>query len=161
MKVEGRMRSVYYIAVVINNYRRAIDDYYNGNLTTDKIKKYKQELNAVAARDSISQFYNKAPGVEEQYFLGREEITNQDFLGIVDEYDGEYVTVISKNFFKPGDKVEIISPDRDPIVITLEEIFDTDNNILDASRNPQERIKFKLKGNIKRFDMLRIFKPYK
>ena len=155
LKVEGRMRSVYYIAVVINNYRRAIDDYYNGTLTKERINKYRQELNAVAARDSISQFYNKAPGVNEQYFLGREETTNQDFLGIVEEYKDGIVTIISKNFFKPGDEVEIISPDRETIKFTLTEIYDEDNNILDASRNPQEKVKFKALGDIKKFDMLR------
>lgn len=158
LKVEGRMRSVYYIAVVINNYRRAIDDYYNGTLTPDKIKKYRQELNAVAARDSISQFYNKMTGVDEQYFLGREEVTNQDFLGIVDDYDGEYVTVISKNYFEPGNQVEIISPDRDTISFKIDKIYDMDNNSLDASRNPQEKVKFKVNGNIKKYDMLRICK---
>ena len=152
------MRSVYYIAVVINNYRRAIDDYYNGTLTPDKIKKYRQELNAVAARDSISQFYNKMTGVDEQYFLGREEVTNQDFLGIVDDYDGEYVTVISKNYFEPGNQVEIISPDRDTISFKIDKIYDMDNNSLDASRNPQEKVKFKVNGNIKKYDMLRICK---
>ena len=158
LKVEGRMRSVYYIAVVINTYRRAIDDYYQGTLTKAKINKYRKALNEVAARDSISQFYNKKPGVAEQYFLGREENNKQDFLGIVDDYDGEYVTLISKNFFKPGDKVEMISPDREPIKFILKAIYDMDGNLLDASRNPQERVKFKLKGNIKKLDMLRLCK---
>lgn len=156
LKVEGRMRSVYYIAVVINNYRRAIDDYYNGTLSEDKINKYRHELNRVAARDSISQFYNKTPGVEEQYFLGRNEISNQDFLGIIEEYDGKYATVISKNFFKPGDNVEIISPDRDTVSFKIDKIYDMDGNSIDASRNPQEKVKFKVKGNIKKYDMLRL-----
>ena len=128
LKVEGRMRSIYYIATVINNYRRAIDDYYNGTLTNDKIKKYRMELNNVANRDSIDQFFNKFPGVEEQYFLGREEASNQDFLAIVDDYDGEYATVISKNYFKTGDIVEFISPDRDTFKIIVPEMFDMDGN---------------------------------
>ena len=158
LKVEGRMRSIYYIATVINNYRRAIDDYYNGTLTSDKLKKYRLELDKVANRDSTVQFYDKFPSVDEQYFLGREESSNQAFLGLVDDYDGEYVTVISKNFFKPGDKVEIISPDRETISLVLDEIYNDEGHKIDASRHPEEKVKFKLNGVVKKYDMLRIGK---
>ena len=156
LKVEGRMRSIYYIAMVINNYRRAIDDYYNGTLTDDKLKKYRLELDKVANRDSTVQFYDKEPGVNEQYFLGRDEISNQEFLGLIDDYDGEYVTVISKNFFKTGDKVEIISPDRETIDFVMGEIYDEEGNIIDASRHPENKVRFKLKYDVKKYDMLRM-----
>ena len=158
LKVEGRMRSIYYIATVINNYRRAIDDYYNGTLTNDKIKKYRMELNNVANRDSIDQFFNKFPGVEEQYFLGREEASNQDFLAIVDDYDGEYATVISKNYFKTGDIVEFISPDRDTFKIIVPEMFDMDGNKISVSNHPEDKIKFKLDKKVCKFDMMRVCK---
>ena len=96
------------------------------------------------------------PGVDEQYFLGREEVSNQDFLGIVLDYDGEYVTVISKNYFKSGDKVEIISPDRDKISFVLGDIYDEEGNIIDVSRHPESIVKFKLNKATKKNDMLRI-----
>lgn len=156
LKVEGRMRSIYYIATVINNYRRAIDEYYNGTMTDEKLKKYKQELDRVANRDSCDQFFNRFPDEKEQYYNGRDEVSNQDFLGLVTDYDGEYVTVVSKNYFKPGDKVEIISPKGDPIAFTLDEIYDIDGNILDASRHPEEKIKFRLSVPVKENDMLRV-----
>lgn len=158
LKVEGRMRSIYYIATVINNYRRAIDDYYNGTLTKDKIKKYRKELNDVANRDSIDQFFNKFPGVDEQYFLGREEVSNQDFLAIVDDYDGEYVTITSKNYFKTGDKVEFISPDRDTFMITVPDMLDIDGNKINVSNHPEDKIKFKLDKKVSKFDMMRVCK---
>ena len=72
LKVEGRMRSIYYIATVINTYRRAIDDYYNGMLDDKKIKKYLKVLNRVANRDNAVQFFDKFPTEEEQYFGERE-----------------------------------------------------------------------------------------
>ena len=156
LKVEGRMRSVYYIAMVINNYRRAIDDYYGGTLTEDKLRKYRKELDKVANRDSTVQFYDKLPGVDEQYFVGREEPSNQDYLAMVDNYDGKFVTVTSKNFFKPGDKVAIISPDRETIEFTMVDIYDMDGNLLDASRHPENQVKFKLDKEVKKYDMLRI-----
>ena len=156
LKIEGRMRSIYYIAMVINNYRRVIDEYYNGTLTPDKLKHYRHELNKVAARDNTEQFYNSFPGVNEQYFLGRNEASKQDYLALVDDYDGEYVTAISKNYFKTGDKVDIISPTRETLTFIMPEIYDMDGNIINLSNHPEERIKFKLDKNIEKFDMIRL-----
>lgn len=156
LKVEGRMRSVYYIATVINVYRRAIDEYYAGTLNPDKIKKYRQELNKVANRDSCDQFFNTFPNEREQYFLGREESSNQDYLAIIDGYDGEYVTAISKNYFKKGDNVQIISPKHEVITFTMGEIYDADGNIINISNHPEETIKFKLNIPVEKFDMLRV-----
>lgn len=156
LKVEGRMRSIYYIATVINTYRRAIDDYYNGMLDDKKIKKYLKVLNRVANRDNAVQFFDKFPTEEEQYFGEREEVSNQDYLGIVDDYDGEYVSLITKNFFKPGDEVEIISPDRETFSFVVPEIYDNELNILDCARHPEEIIKFKLDKDVSKYDMMRI-----
>ena len=156
LKVEGRMRSIYYIAVVINNYRRAIDDYYNGNLTNERLKKYRHELDMVANRDNTHQFYKQFPGMDEQYFLGRNEESNQDFLGLVEDYRDGYVIVTSKNYFEKGDRVEIISPDRETISFTLGDIYDEDGNVIEASRHPEKKIKFKLDKEVKKNDMLRI-----
>lgn len=156
LKVEGRMRSIYYIATVINTYRRAIDDYYNGVLDDKKIKKYLKVLNRVANRDNAVQFFDKFPTEEEQYFGEREEVSNQDYLGIVDDYDGEYVSLITKNFFKPGDEVEIISPDRETFSFVVPEIYDDELNILDCARHPEEIIRFKLNREVSKYDMMRI-----
>ena len=156
LKVEGRMRSIYYIATVINTYRRAIDDYYNGMLDDKKIKKYLKVLNRVANRDNAVQFFDKFPTEEEQYFGEREEVSNQDYLGIVDDYDGEYVSLITKNFFKPGDEVEIISPNRETFSFVVPEIYDNELNILDCARHPEEIIKFKLDKDVSKYDMMRI-----
>jgi len=157
LKVEGRMRSIYYVATVINTYRRAIDDYYNGLLDAEKIKYYLKVLNRVANRDSCDQFFNRFPDTREQYFLGREEISNQDYLGIVNSYDGEYVTLTQKNYFKPGDEVEFISPDRETINYVIpDDIYDNDGNKLDCARHPEQIIRFKLDKKVFEYDMMRI-----
>ena len=155
LKVEGRMRIIYYVATVINTYRRAIDEYYNGTLDHDKIKYYLSILSRVANRDSCPQFYNKFPTEEEQYFLGREEVSNQDYLGIVNEYDGEYVTLTQKNYFKSGDVVEFISPDRDTFSYVIPDIYDIDGNKLECARHPEQVIKFKIDHEVMENDMMR------
>ena len=160
LKVEGRMRSIYYIATVINVYRREIDEYYEDKLTCDKIKKYRMELNRVANRDSLDQFFNTFPNEREQYFLGRDEVSNQDYLALVSDYDGEYVTAISKNYFKKGDMVEIISPDREVISFTMPDIYDQDGNIINVSNHPDDIVKFKLNKTVFKFDMIRVSQEY-
>ena len=156
LKVEGRMRSVYYIATVISTYRKAIDECYQGTLTNEKITYYKKILNRVANRDSCIQFFDKAPGVDEQYFLGRDEISNQDYLGLVSDYDGEFVYMITKNYYEPGYEAEIISPSNETIKLTIPEIYDTSGNRLDAARHPEEIVKFKLDKKVSKMDMMRI-----
>ena len=156
LKIEGRMRSIYYIAMVINSYRRVIDHYYNGTLTDSVIKKYRHELNKVANRDNIDQFYNRFPGVNEQYFLGRNEVSKQDYLALIIDYDGEYVTAVSKNYFKTGDIVDIISPNRDVITFIMPEIYDKDMNMINLSNRPEEIIKFKFDKKVYTFDMIRV-----
>ena len=156
LKVEGRMRSVYYVATVINTYRKAIDDYYNGTLTEEGYREYYKVLGRVANRDNVAQFYDKMPGVDEQYFGEREEVSNQDYLGIVEEYDDGYVSIREKNFFRPGDEVEIISPNRETFSFIVPKIYDKDMNELECARHPEEIIKFKLDHMVDKYDMMRI-----
>ena len=63
-----------------------IDEYYK-NGKVENIDKYNYEIFRCANRDSVPQFYLEKPGVNEQYYSGREEVSNKDFLGIVIDYD--------------------------------------------------------------------------
>ena len=156
LKVEGRMRSVYYIATVINTYRRLIDDVYNNVLTSEKLAYYNKVLNKVANRDSLVQFFDKLPGVEEQYFLGREEVSNQDYLALVDNQDDEYVYLTVKNYFKVGDVVEFIDPKEKEIEYTIKEIYDMDGNLIECANHPEEKVKIKFDKKLNPFDIMRI-----
>ena len=158
LKVEGRMRSIYYIATVINTYRSAIDDYYSNKLDNKRIAYYSKVLNRVANRDNTIQFYDKLPTKDEQYFLGREEVSNQDFLGIVEYYDEDKQEVIlrQKNYFKEGDIVEFFGPNIETFTYTIPKIYDEENNLLDVARHPEQIIKFKLNKKVYVYDMMRI-----
>ena len=157
-KVEGRMRSIYYIATVISVYRSIIDKIKNNTLTEKYATYALNVLNRCANRDSEPQFFDKLPGVNEQYFLDRNEISNQDFLGIVIEYDktnGE-VIVEQRNYFKPGDVVEIFGPNIETVTLTIPKIYDMDGNLLDVARHPKQLIKFKCEIPLSKMDIMRI-----
>lgn len=158
LKIEGRMRSNYYIATVISTYREAIDNYYNGTLSDDLISYYSNILNRVANRESIEQFYNRDSSVCDQYFLGRQEVSNQDFLGIVLDYDNDskMVTLTQRNYFKPGDNVEFFGPSIKTFSYVIPKIYDVDGNEVPCANHPKEIIKFKLDHEVDKSDMMRV-----
>jgi len=158
LKVEGRMRSNYYIATVISTYREAIDNYYNNTLTSEKIEYYSNILNRVANRESTDQFFNKLPGVEEQYYLGRQEVSNQDFLGIVLDYNEEekIITLTQRNYFKKGDVVEMFGPNIETFTFSIPDIYDEEGNLLEVANHPEQIIKFKLDKKVYKDDIMRI-----
>ena len=158
LKVEGRMRSNYYVATVINTYRCAIDDYYNHKLDTNKINYYKRILDRVANRESVCQFFDKIVDVNSQYYLGRNEVSNQDFLGIVLDYDQKTNMVIltQRNYFKTGDTAEIFGPNIETFSFKIPNIYDNDGNLLEAANHPEQIIKFKLDKQVYPNDIMRI-----
>ena len=156
-KVEGRMRSNYYIATVISTYRSIIDKIKANKLTDAYTKYYLDILNRCANRESTPQFFDKEPGVEEQYYLGRDEETNQDFLGLVLDYDNKtkIVTLEERNYFKNGDIVEFFGPNKEPKEFIIKNIMDEDMNLIDVARHPKEIIKFKCDIKLEKYDMMR------
>ena len=158
LKVEGRMRSNYYIATVISTYREAIDLYYENKLTKKKIEYFSKILNRVANRESTSQFFKGIPKTEGQYFLGRQENSNQDFLGIVLAYNDKTneVTLTQRNYFKKGDLVEIFGPNIETISFKVPSIYDEEGNLLEVANHPEQIIKFKLNKKVYPNDIMRI-----
>lgn len=158
-KVEGRMRSVYYIATVIYVYRHLIDMVVNKTISSAYTNYYLSILNRCANRDSTSQFFDGLPGKEEQYFLGRDEVSNKDFLGIVQSYDEEsgYVTLEQRNYFKPGDVVEFFGPNTETTTFVIpEELFDEKKQLIAVANHPRMLVQFKTNFKLEQFDMMRI-----
>ncbi len=157
-KVEGRMRSIYYIATVIQCYRNIMDKINNKTLSESDKNYYRIILNRVANRDTIPQFYNKFPGVQESYFNDRLEVSNQDFLGIVLDYDkdNKMISLEQRNYFKKGDKVEFIGPNIETISYTINEIYDEDGNLIDVARHPKMIIKIPFSHELEKYSMMRL-----
>ena len=157
-KIEGRMRSIYYVATVIWCYRRVIDAAINNTLTIGLEKYYLNILNRCANRESTPQFYDKLPGVNEQYFNGRIEVSNQDFLGLVIGYDEEKCEVIveSRNYFKTGDVVEFFGPNMETITYKINKIYSDTDEEIDVSRHPKTVVKLPINENIEKNAMMRL-----
>ena len=157
LKIEGRMRSPYYLATVLSSYRRIIDGYYNGTLDDDIIKRENIILSRVSNRENSTHFYDHEADVTDQYYNGRQELSNQDYVAFVTNYDKEtkLCTLSQRNYFEIGDDLEIITPDMEIIPYHVEEIFDEDMNKVDKANHAEETIIIKLDREIPLYSMIR------
>ncbi len=156
-KLEGRMRSIYYVATVVSVYRKVIDEYCNNPDSYEYNKEYERVLRRVANRDSVAQFFNGVNDERGSYYNGREELSNQDFLGLILDYDAQthVATVEQRNYFKKGDVVEIFGPNHPVYTMTIDKIYDENNELIDVVRHPQQIVKLNVLAEVKRYDMIR------
>ena len=156
-KVEGRMRSIYYIATVLSTYRAIIDKSLKGIITDKEIEYYTNILNRCANRESTSHFFKGLPTVSEQYYTKDGiEVSNQDFLGLVLDNSNGIITIEQRNFFKKGDIVEIISPNHNIIEYTIKDIYDEDMNEIDMANHAQMIVKIKDNIPVFKDDIIRV-----
>ena len=160
LKVEGRMRSLYYLATVIGTYREIIDSYYDNTLTEEKLELLEYRLSRVANREVSTHYFNKEADEKDQYYTGRQEISNQDYLGLITGYDHENkcIILVERNYFKPTDEIEIFTPSMEVYEYTVDEIFDEDMNQLEVARHPEQILKLKFDKELPAYSMLRLKK---
>lgn len=157
LKIEGRMRSPYYLATVLSSYRRIIDSYYDGTLNNTLIDKENKILSRVSNRDNSTHFLTKEADFKDQYYSGRQELSNQDYLAVVINYDekDDIYTLRQRNYFKVGDKVEIITPDFKIHTITVDNIYDELGNKIEIANQADSIIKMHIPIELKCFSMMR------
>ena len=157
LKIEGRMRSPYYLATVLSSYRRIIDNYYNGTLDDELIQKENQILSRVSNRDNSTHFFDKEADMTDQYYTGRQELSNQDYLAYVLDYDQDtkICTMTQRNYFEVGDKVEIFTPNFDIISLTVEELYNENMEPITKANHAEEIIKLKIDKEIPVNSMMR------
>ncbi|MGF9975543.1 peptidase U32 family protein [Viridibacillus arvi] len=157
LKVEGRMKSIHYVATVVSVYRKVMDAYCADpdNFKIDKA--WLEELDKCANRETASSFFEGEPSYEQQMFGEHGKQTKYDFVGMVLDYDKEtkMVTLQQRNFFKPGDEVEFFGPEIENFRVTLDEVWDEDGNALDAARHPLQIVRFKCEQELFPHNMMR------
>ena len=155
LKIEGRMKSEYYIATIIAQYRKIIDDIYANKLK--KEKKYIKELDKAASRPASIGFYNGNPTTNEQIYDKAAEIPLQNFVARVLSYDKEtrMATIEQRNNFTIKKKVEIFGPNGKLIKFKIKELYDKDNNKVTVASHAKEILYFKIDHELTEFDMIR------
>ena len=158
LKIEGRMRSNYYLATVNSCYRNLIDAYYNNNYTKEVVEKNTKLLAGVANRESSSQYFKGYVNFNDQYYNGRTEFSNQDFLAQVLSYDSKtgVATIEQRNYFKVGDTVNLFGPNNVDIDFKIEKIETEDGTSVEVANHPKEILKINVPIEVSKDFMIRI-----
>ncbi|MBU7593675.1 peptidase U32 family protein [Metabacillus halosaccharovorans] len=146
LKIEGRMKSIHYIATVVSVYRKVIDAFCADPENFEINPEWLKELNKCANRETASAFFEGVPGYKQQMFGEHSKKTEYDFAGLVLDYnkDTQMVTLQQRNHFKIGETVEFFGPEIENFTQTIEKIWDEDGKELDAARHPLQIVTFKV-----------------
>lgn len=134
-KVEGRMKSIHYVATVTACYRNIIDAYINKkNIDIDKIKR---ELQKAENRLTSSAFFDKNPNETKMLYFEEERELLQNFAFVFTEKisDTEY-KIHSKNYFTKNSKFEILMPDLNNIEFNIVKIKNNNNEYIEIVNQP-------------------------
>lgn len=146
-KIEGRMKSMYYVATVVSAYRSALDKYLADpeNYTFDPSDF--DELCKASHREFTHGFYYSKPTANDQNYYSSDYIRDYSFVGLVREHDEKtgLTTVEQRNKFSVGDTVEIFGPHTPYYEEIIEEMYDEEGNAVMSAPHPQQilRIRFR------------------
>ncbi|MCM3692328.1 peptidase U32 family protein [Neobacillus niacini] len=157
LKIEGRMKSIHYIATVVSVYRKVIDAYCADPDNFVIKREWLEELDKCANRETAPAFFEGVPGYKEQMFGNHSNKTKFEFVGLVLDYNEEtqMVTLQQRNHFKPGQEVEFFGPEIQNFTHVIDKIWDEKGNELDAARHPLQIVQFKLDKPVYPNNMMR------
>jgi len=154
LKIEGRMKTAYYVAMVTKIYREAIDDYFTDeSLYASKKEYYVRELLKLSNRDYFTGFYlDKA--INGQNLENTVYNNSQEFVGVVVDYDSVtgMALIEQRNKFSIGDEVEFIKGGFKQIV---EKMYDIDGAAITSAPHPQQLLRIKTSMPVMKFEIMR------
>lgn len=154
-KIEGRMKSLHYIATIVSTYRKLIDDYCNDPDNFVLSNKYYDELLKAANRALCTGFFDNQADNLKQLYNQRDEHPTQEFCARVVDYDrvNKLVIIEQRNYFSVGDKIEFFSPNHDNIIVEVEKIINGDNEEVLVANHPMEILKIPVAIELEKDDM--------
>lgn len=157
LKIEGRMKSTYYLATVVGCYRKIIDLYYkNGTIKEEEFVWFENEIAKAENRLTSVGFYNGIPTINEQLYDTRCEQPTQEYIGYVLDYNDGIATIEQRNYFCVGDLVEAFGPNLENTRFIIEKLIDCETNALETvARHPLQKFYINCPVKLSKHDMLR------
>lgn len=157
LKIEGRMKTSYYVATTVRAYRMAIDAYYEDPENWKFNPMWLEELKKGSHRDYSTGFYFDRPDSNAHNYESASYIRNYDFIGIVRCYEEEtgLHIVEQRNKMWVGDDIEIIGPYVETMHSKIEEMYDEDGNPIESAPRAKQIVKLKLDKKLEKDYMLR------
>lgn len=156
-KIEGRVKTQFYVATIVRAYRIAIDAYYAGKYNDQLKQDLLAEVKKASYRGFTTGFLFGKPDGNEQNYKTSAYIRSFDFLGIVLDYDEEegMATIEQRNKFSVGETVEVFGPYEAITKFEIEDIINDQDESVDTANQAQQIIKIKVPNELKPGDMMR------
>jgi len=136
LKIEGRLKTEYYLASVVNTYRNAIDDYMKDPENYDYTK-YLKELEKTKTRGLTTFYFNDRENKDIQEYEGKQYNLEYEFGGKIVDFENEKVVIEIKNKLTVGDELEIIIPGKiEPEIFNIEKLWDIETGEEIETINP-------------------------
>lgn len=135
LKVEGRMKSVNYVALVGLTYRKIIDAIYENRLTEDLLLNAEKVLKSIESRPLTQGFLNKN-GISylDQIYANESTMVNKSYLGYVVNEIEDYYELVRKNDIRLGSEIEVFCYDQEPFITKIIKLWDKDGDVILANK---------------------------
>lgn len=155
LKIEGRMKSVYYVAAVVSAYRKAIDAYYTEGENYKVRPEWREELEKVSHRPYTTAFAFQEPDHEAQEYEKSQPEQPYDFVGLILKKDEETNQVQQRNHFKVGEVLEYLTPKGEVGNMTVEKLINKEGEEVEKAPHPLEELTMKASVLLPAFTILR------
>lgn len=142
LKIEGRAKSAYYVTVVTNAYRMAVDEYYKNPDNFVLPDWIRDEVYKVSHRKYCNGFFFGTPE-QSQYYENSGYIREYDVVAVVEKCENGTVYCTQRNKFFVGDTVELLAPSQKPVTLILNKIFDENGNEIETANHAMMNFSFK------------------
>ena len=146
LKIEGRMKSVFYVASVVGAYRRALDAYEKDSANYVCNPSWIRDLSRASHRQFTTGFFYHKPDNEDQNYRSSDYMRECTFTGVVRSYNPETkrALVEQRNKMKQGDSLEIFGPGVDAFTQPLSAMWDLEGNQLETAPHPQQMLEIQM-----------------
>jgi putative protease len=158
LKIEGRVKTEYYVAAVTSAYRRAIDDCFEDlDLFAKNLPTYLSEVGKVSHRAYGTGFYYGNPLEKGQNYETGGYIREYEVSALVTGYDSvnKRIHLVQRNKFSVGDTVELMQPGRDPVEFTVTEMRDSEGNLVFSAPHPEMKLTVPYNRYVPDFSIIR------
>ncbi len=158
LKIEGRMKTPFYVGTVIKAYRMAIDDYFESAEKYYKnIPLYMQEVSKASHRDYTTAFYYEKPDGNQQVYTNNSYIREYDFIGMIKQNSDECNCAIveQRNKFSVGEVIEVMPAKGNSFSMKVETMWNEQGEKILSAPHPQQILKVQFDRPVKEFDMMR------
>ena len=157
LKIEGRMKTAYYVATTVRAYRMALDEYYKDPENWKFNPMWLEELKKGSHRDYSTGFFFDRPDSNSHNYKSASYIRNYDFIGLVKDFEKETgLTIVEqRNKMYVGDKIEVIGPFKETMHATILEMYNEDGGPIESAPHARQIVKMKLDIDVEKDYMLR------